>query len=181
MIDYIKTNWIQLSAVVVAVALVAGTFASSGCTPEEIIPQDIPSGMAKVTQTPSRQSLHQASQTYEQFTEWVSVQVRQYEQNRADKMFWADLSRSFIAFGVEAGQAGIVNSGVPGATLLATALALAGGVMLRKPGDGKKIEDLQQALKDQAIKHIDELRKQKQDSFNAGQERAVALAKGVTP
>ena len=147
-----KASVLILSAVIVL--LLASTLAA--CQVEDLVRVDVPKGVSEAVGTEQTVSYSEATVAWEDWVAYVEKESdrfsKEIDRGAETVSMLRSLGETGIAFGQEAAAT------LPGGGLLATGLALAGGVFLRRPGDAKKEQ------------------KEKESSFKKGLEEGKALA-----
>lgn len=166
MIEWLKANKSGATVIGVAVALFVLLYVSQGCSVYDIVKMPVPTKVQATTGSAATIPLSEYPSIRQQYLENTTKGVEQLDASYTEQAFWADLMASGVSLGIDIGSAEAAT--LPGGALLTTLIAGIGGLMLRKPGDGKTIEALKQQLAEQAKAELERLAKEKMDSYNAG-------------
>lgn len=168
MIDWIKANKAGVTVIGIAAALLSGLWLIQGCSIYDMVKMPVPTKVQQTTGTAPTIPISEYPQVRQQYLENSAAGVEALDANYTDAAFWADLIASGINIGVDVGSAEAAT--LPGGALLTTLIAGVGGLMLRKPGDGKTIGQLKQDLADQAKAELKKIADEKMKSYNKGVE-----------
>lgn len=161
MINWIKDSKYGILIVACVVGVLLTASACSGNRATDFIQYRNPPQVQQALGVPAKQTLTQAPMTIEQWELYVEQGTRELFANveQADALF--DFLRGLVTGGIEQLEDEISMAFPLGGTIVA-GLGVLGGLFLKRPGEEKRV------------------RKEKEDSFNAGQRKArdlVALAK----
>ena len=159
MIDRLKSQKGGLIVCLIAVAFLAVSSAVSGCSLDDIISADVPKGIQQALNTEESVPMSQAEMTWDEWLQWVDNQSRRFADEIDRGKEAVALMQSLTETGI--GALGDASSALPGGALISTGLALAGGLMLRRPGEEKRVS------------------KEKESSYKAGLEEGKKLLSGT--
>jgi len=159
LIERLKSQKGGVTLCIVAVAFLAISSAVSGCSLDDIIKADVPKGIQQALNTEERVPMSQAEMTWDEWLQWVDNQSRRFADEIDRGTEAVALIQSITDTGI--GVLGEASSTLPGGALISTGLALAGGLMLRRPGEEKRVS------------------KEKESSFTAGLEEGKKLLSGT--
>jgi len=149
-----------------AVIFLAGTIgfllaasALSACQVDDWIKIDVPEGVASAIGSDERIPLSESEAAWADWEAWVERETRKLSIETNKGWETSGLIRSISEVGFSVGQD--AASTLPGGAIIASGLAMLGGLFLKRPGDGKKE------------------RQQSEASYNAGLEKGQRLAAGV--
>lgn len=160
MIEWIKSNRITVSFAVAAVAVLLVSVAAAGCQVSDLITVDVPTDVKDAVGVDGRVSLTQVPDIWDDWQDYVKRNTERLERSteRSYELLGFINSATDIAIGAAEGAA----SSFPGGALLVGLLGGAAGLYMKKPGTDRVIA------------------KEKEASYNAGMEKAKALAAVVT-
>lgn len=152
MIDLFREN--RRAAMLISgsmlVLLIASTL--SACQVEDLIKVKVPEGVAQAIETEPKIPVSETEDAWGDWQVWVERESGKFAKEIDKGNETAAIIRSLAETGIQIGQD--AASTLPGGAFLSTALALTGGLFLRRPGDRKREQ------------------KEKEASFRAGLEFA---------
>lgn len=151
-LDAIKDNKATMVCLVLIAFIITFSAFATGCTPGDMIKQDVPKPMQIFNDGQSKVSLNDAPFVLDAYLTDCQRTVEQFvaANERAHAFF--DGLNTLVTFGI--GELG--NSPIPGASIASGLLLGLAGLMMKKPGTAKMIAD------------------EKMASFNKGLEMATA-------
>jgi hypothetical protein len=156
MMDWIKDNRMAVSLFVASVAVLFISLAAAGCQVSDLITVDVPTDVKEAVGVDGRVSLTQIPDVWDDWQAYVEKNTKRLESSteRSYELLGFINSATDVAIGAAEGAA----SSFPGGALLVGLLSGAAGLYMKKPGTDRAIA------------------KEKEASYNAGMEKARALA-----
>jgi len=168
--EWITSNKGGLSAILASAVLLAVLFQFQGCSVYDVVKMPVPSDVQREVGTTPTIPVSEYPDVRREYLERTTRGVEKLDANYSDSVFWADLLASGVELGIDVGSAEAAT--LPGGALLTTLIAGVGGLMLRKPGDDKRIKqaELKAQLAEQARAEAKRLLEEKIASYKAGRE-----------
>lgn len=169
MIDLIKQNRVAVSLVILTVVVALALATLSGCDLRKMVDLDVPPAVAQSIDpagalpgpgvSPVEYTLADADRVVEDWRRFVDTATRQLEAS----IDAANERHAVLASVVDLGVATVneVAPTLPGGAFLVGGLSLLTGLFLKRPGEDKRVA------------------KEKEDSYNAGIEKAKATILGM--
>lgn len=150
------------ASVLICGALLAMLVASalSACSLEDMIDFDVPPKVAAAIDVSESEPVSMSAQVWEDWEAWVEKESRRLADSISESEKTLGVLRSLSETGLSLGQG--AASTLPGGALISSALALAGGLFLKRPGTDKEVS------------------KEKERSYKAGIEEGQKIATQVT-
>jgi hypothetical protein len=164
-------NWLKsnkaatgfLASGAVLLAVMAGI---QGCEISDLVKVKVPPNIQRVTGSAPIVTLTDAPAIRADAITLQTRAIAQFDESIQRGQMWGDFLAAGLNLGLTAGEGAL--AGVPGGGLLVSLLFGAGGLMMRKPGDGKTIKTLEGDLLGQATAALEKLAKEKRASYNKG-------------
>lgn len=166
MIDWLKSNKVGITIIIIAIGLIGVIAGMQGCALDDMVRMNNPRDVQQATSTPAQITLSAAPDIRADYVAKVERSLKQFDASYESAGLWRDLVASGINLGVVTGNGAL--AGLPGGAILTTLFAGFGGLMLRKPGDAQTIQGLRDTLLVQNADYLKRLRQEKEDSYNAG-------------
>ena len=141
-----------------ALALMISTVIS-GCGVDDWIKVDVPLGVQQATDTEPAIPFSQSDATYEEWIAWVERNDNRFKDAIGESAKTVGVIKSLTDTGLT--MLGDATATVPGGAFISTGLALVGGLLLKRPGENKKVQ------------------KEKEASYRAGIEEGEKLGEKV--
>jgi hypothetical protein len=156
MMDWIKDNRMAVSLFVASMTVLFISLAAAGCQVSDLITVDVPTDVKEAVGVDGRVSLTQIPDVWDDWQDYVEKNTKRLESSteRSYELLGFINSATDVAIGAAEGAA----SSFPGGALLVGLLSGAAGLYMKKPGTDRAIA------------------KEKEASYNAGMEKARALA-----
>jgi hypothetical protein len=165
MSDWLKDNKGAAYLAVLTVAVFAILAAMQGCDLRSKIVVKAPSDVLAAVDVDEPMTLAEAEAAWEDWAQWVDTRTRQFQRAINDAEDRYARIEALIDLGI--GAANEAAGGVPGGAFLVGGLSLLTGLVLKRPGEDKRVG------------------KEKEDSYNAGLEEGkrliMAAIKGDKP
>ena len=152
-----------LASGAVVLAIIAGM---QGCRISDLVKVRVPPNIQRVTGSAPVVTLTDAPGIRSDAITLQTRAIAQFDDAIQRGQMWSDFFAAGLNLGVVMGEGTL--AGVPGGGLLVSLLFGAGGLMMRKPGDGKTIKTLEGDLLGQATAALEKLAKEKRASYNKG-------------
>lgn len=159
--EYVKENTTGVSILGFAAVAIIGITLLAGCTLSDLVKVNVPTAVREVTNTKTNQvSLSQAPYIRTRYVNEITANLVEFDDNIEQASAFRDFAASLLNTGLSTGEGAL--AGVPGGAFLFTILGGLGGLFLKKPGTDALVQQ------------------EKKDSFNAGQQKAVALLRNTS-
>jgi len=173
MIEWMKHNKEGLVVVVGAILLIAVLAYAQGCAIEDMVRMTTTPKMQQVTGAAPVISVGDYPDVRADFVQSAAKELERNDAEYARQSFWVDFIRNSVSVWQPVAEAGAAT--VPGGTILTGLLFGAGGLLMRKPGDGKIIDQTKQQAADALLQYQRDLAAEKMKSYNKG----LAVGKGT--
>ena len=147
----------------VVLAIIAGM---QGCRISDMVKVRVPPNIQRVTGSAPVVTLTEAPGIRSDAITLQTRAIAQFDDSIQRGQMWSDFKAAGLNLGVVMGEGAV--AGIPGGGLLTSLLFGAGGLLLRKPGDGKLIKTLESDALGQATAALEKLADEKRASFNKG-------------
>ena len=161
----IKAYWPSIVALLAALAVFLMLAAAQGCSLDRIVSVNVPPDVAKATGSPAKVKLADARVVRAKYVADYERGLTALDANVDDAEAIASLGASLLDIGVDYGAVAIGNAAVPGGSVLIAGLTGLAGVLAGRTNKRQAVKDTEAAIRAEldAV-----LRKEKQDSYNAG-------------
>lgn len=129
-----------------AIALVLLLIAAQGCSLDEIITVDVPRDAQKTLNVGDKVTLRDARELREQLVERNNASVRAFDREIADGAFAEELGKATINDILPIAVPAVGT--LPGGTILVGLMTGVAGLLTRRPGDSRKIKDVEKEAED---------------------------------
>lgn len=134
MTDDTKRSLVFLS---IAVLFLAFSAVLSACQVEDWIEVEVPADVASAIGSREKIAVSQADSAWEDWQAWVQLESKQFARSIDEGWGKVGTIRSLTELGIQIGSD--TAASFPGGALIASGLAMAGGLFLRRPGDKRRM------------------------------------------
>lgn len=145
---FMKMNWKATITWTAAIGLIVALGFAGGCRLDEIIMVDVPDAVQESANVGPQVSLRDAPAVREKHVFEFTQSLERFDENYADSALLYEIAASAFNTGFQMAIPAIGN--VPGGMILVSALTGLGGLLLKRPGEGKAIQDASDAAWDEA-------------------------------
>lgn len=180
MLTWITNNKAGLATIGSALVLFVALNYLGGCSGGigQWVKMPVPQEVQRVTGSPAIVPIDDYAKIRKDYLLKCAEGTEELDANYNDSMFWFELISIGVNTGVDVGTA-YASTAVPGGGLLVGIIGALGGLMLRRPGDQKTLDEKEaekQALKEEILKQArdfaEKLKDEKIASYNKGKEDA---------
>jgi len=134
--DAFRSNPRAAWLIVAAISALAITSILSACQIQDFVQVDVPAGIQEAIELEPRISVSESGAAWDEWVAWVDRNSTRFSDEIDEGQERAGLIASLTQTGIALGQD--AASTLPGGALISTALALMGGLFLKRPGDKAK-------------------------------------------